>query len=160
VYTFPLSGYSSCPNSGASVEFTDKEDKMRQKTLWRGVRVGLLGVALATPAHAQKPIIGYKGSDNTAAVSGAAAGAAGVVAIITVVLTHKKRITGCVNALYEGMSITDEHDKQTYELMGSTTEFKAGERVSVQVKKIKSKDNAIAPMWRVEKLIKDYGSCN
>jgi hypothetical protein len=160
VYTFPLSGYSSCPNSSASVEFTDQEDKMSQKTFWRGVLVGLLGVALATPARAQKPIIGYKGSDNTAAVSAAAAGAAGIVAIITVVLTHKKRITGCVNALYEGMSITDEHDKQTYELIGSTTEFKAGERVCLQVKRIKSKDNAIAPMWRVEKLIKDYGSCN
>ena len=132
---------------------------MSQKAFWRGVLVGLLGVAIATPARAQKPIMGYKGSGNSAAAGGAAVGAAGAVAIITIVLTHKKKITGCVNALYEGMTITDEHDKQTYELIGSTTEFKAGQRVSVQVKKIKSNDKDKAPMWQVGKLIKDYGPC-
>jgi hypothetical protein len=136
---------------------------MSQKTFWRGVLVGLLCVALATPARAQngsgKPLVSYKGSDNTAAASGAAVGVVGATAIITLVLTHKKKITGCVNALYEGMSITDEHDKQTYELLGSTTDFKAGERVCLQVKRIKSKDKGSAPTWQVEKLIKDYGSC-
>ncbi len=136
---------------------------MSRKTFWRGVLLGLLCVALATPARAQigsgKPLVSYKGSDNTAAASGAAVGVAGVTAIITLVLTHKKKITGCVNALYEGMTITDEHDKQTYELLGSTTDFKAGERVRLQVKKIKSKDKGSAPVWQVEKLIKNYGSC-
>jgi len=136
---------------------------MSQKTFWRGVLAGLLCVALATPAYAQsgsgKPLISYKGSDNTAAVSGAAVGVAGVVAIMALVLTHKKKITGCANALYEGMSITDEHDKQTYELLGSTTDFKAGDRVRLQVKRIKSKDRGSAPVWQVEKLVKDYGSC-
>lgn len=159
MYTFPVFGYCPGSNANASVELIDKEDKMSQKTLWRGVLVGLLCMALATPDRAQKPLIGYKGSDNTAAVSGAAVGGAGVVAIITLVLTHKKRITGCVNALYEGMSITDEHDKQTYELLGSTTEFKAGQRVCIEVKKIKSKNQSSAPVWQVGKLIKDYGSC-
>jgi hypothetical protein len=138
---------------------------MRPKTFWWGVLVGLLCMALATPARAQNPkpqeaIGGYKGSNIAATASSASLGAAGAVAVITLVLTHKKKITGCVNALPEGMSIIDERDKQTYELLGSTTEFKAGERVCLQVKRIKSKDNAIAPMWRVEKLIKDYGSCD
>jgi hypothetical protein len=136
---------------------------MSQKTFWHGVLVGLLGVALATPTRAQfgsgKPITGYKGS-NIAAASGAAAGVASAVAIITLVRTHKKKITGCVNALYEGMSITDEHDKQTYELLGSTRDFEAGERVCLQVKRIKSKDKGSAPVWQVEKLIRDYGSCD
>lgn len=140
----------------------DKEDEMSQKIIWGGVLVGLLCVALATPARAQlgsgKPLISYKGS-SSAMAGGAAAGAAGAVTLITLVVTHKKEITGCVNALNEGMSITDEHDRQTYELMGSTTDFKAGERVRIQVKRIKSKDRGSAPMWQVRKLIRDYGSC-
>ncbi len=135
---------------------------MSQRTFWHGVLVGLLCVGLATPTRAQfggKPITGYKGS-NIAAASGAAAGVAGTVAIITFVRAHKKKITGCVSALYEGMSITDEHDKQTYELLGSTRDFEAGERVCLQVKRIKSKDKGSAPVWQVEKLIRDYGSCD
>jgi hypothetical protein len=146
------------------VEFTGKEDQMSPKTFWWGVLVGLLCMALATPARAQNPkpqeaIGGYKGSNIAATASSASLGAAGAVAVITLVLTHKKKITGCVNALPEGMSIIDEHDKQTYELIGSTTEFKAGERVSVQVKKIKSNEKDRAPIWQVGKLVKNYGPC-
>jgi hypothetical protein len=159
---FHISSAVPVPNPRAGVEFIDKEDEMSQKTFWRGVLVGLVCLALATFAHAQagsgKPLISYKGS-NTAVAGGAAAGAAGVVSLITVVMTHKKEITGCVTALTEGMSLTDEHDKQTYELMGSTTDFRAGDRVRIQVKRIKSTDKGSAPVWRVVKLIKNYGSC-
>jgi hypothetical protein len=139
---------------------------MSPKKSWRGMLVGLLCVALATPACTthigrapapQEAIMGYKGSGATVGV--AVAGAAGVTAIIAIVLTHKKQITGCVNARQEGMGIIDEHDKQTYELLGSRTDFKAGERVRLQVKKIKLKDKGSAPVWQVEKLVKNYGSC-
>jgi hypothetical protein len=134
---------------------------MSQKTPGHGVLVMLVCVALATPALAQagggKPLISYKGS-NTALAAGLAAGAAGVTTLVAAVATHKKEITGCVNALHEGMSITDERDKR-YELMGSTTDFKAGDRVRIQVKRIKSTDKNSAPVWRVAKLIKHYGSC-
>lgn len=164
MYTFPVFGYCPGSNANASVELIDKEDKMSQKTFWREVLVGLLCVSLATSISAQsgagKPLVSYKGSDSAAAATGAAVGVAGVAAIITVVLTHKKKITGCANALHEGMTITDERDKQTYELLGSTTDFKAGDRVCLQVKRIKSKGNGNASVWQVEKLIRDYGSCS
>jgi hypothetical protein len=136
---------------------------MSQKTSWRGVLVGLLCVALATPVGAQngsgKGLISYKGSDNTAAKSGAAAGVVGAAAIITLVLTHKKQITGCVTANDKGMDITDEHNKQTYELLGSRAYLKPGERVRLQIKKINLKEKGRAPIWEVQKLIKDYGAC-
>jgi hypothetical protein len=141
-----------------SVAFLIEENKMSQRTFWRGVVVVILCVALATPAGAQVGI--GRNPVPTGAIVGAVAGIAAVVVIVAVVLTHKKKITGCANANDKGMSVTDETDKQTYALSGNTTDIKAGERVRLQVKKMKSTQKGGAPTWQVEKLIKDYGSCH
>lgn len=69
---------------------------MSQENLWRGVLVGLLCLTLAMPAGAETLGQG-----------------------LVVVVALKKKITGCVNASYRGMSITNENNKQTYLLSGS-----------------------------------------
>lgn len=131
---------------------------MSQKTSWRAVLVVILCLALATPTDAQ--ITGNFCPNCTAIVVGAAVGVAAIVVIVVVLLTHKKKITGCANASDKGMSITDESDKQTYALSGDTAGIKAGERVRLQVKKVKGSDKKSAPTWQVEKVVKDYGACH
>ena len=126
---------------------------MMHRNLLRGLLVGLLCVALATPASANIPTRGQA----VAAVVGVLAG---IAVVIVLVVTHKKKITGCVTTNDKGFTMTTENDKQTYQLSGNTAGIKAGERVRVQGKKIKSSDKGGTPVWEVQKLDKDYGPCH
>ena len=131
---------------------------MSLKIFWRGLLVAVLCVSLAVPVGAQN--IGPNFSSDKHAVIGAAVGVAAVVVLVVVVLTHKQKITGCVSGNDSGMSVTDEKEKVAYTLSGNTAGIKAGERVTLQGKKAKSKDKGSAPTWQVDKLTKDLGSCH
>jgi hypothetical protein len=64
------------------------------------------------------------------------------VAILIIVAIHyskKRSITGCVAAVGNGMTITDEKGKQIYALSGDTTGAKPGDRMKLKGKKTKRK---------------------
>ena len=58
-----------------------------------------------------------------------------------------------------GMSVTDEKDKRSYALSGDTTDVKAGDRVTLQGKRIKAKDAGKAVAWETKAISKDFGAC-
>jgi hypothetical protein len=122
-----------------------------------GVLIIALSLALATPMAAQSGKIGYNGPV-VAPIVGAAAG----VAFLIVVVVHyskKRSITGCVAASGNGMTVTDEKDKQIYMLAGSTTGVKAGDRIKVRGKRAKHTGSDMALVWNASEVSKDLGVC-
>jgi hypothetical protein len=124
-----------------------------------------LGLALAKPAHAQQQCFpcGQIGPSAGPIIAGVVAAAAGVV-IVTVVIIHestkKRAITGCVNSGANGMTLTDEKDKQIYELSGDTTGIKEGDRMKLRGKKVKPKGADKALVWKATKATEDFGVCH
>lgn len=89
----------------------------------------------------------------------------GVVAAITVagLLVYRQThnhpsITGCVASSADGLTLQNEKDKKVYALSGDSVALKAGERVALKGKR--SKDSNGKPSFQVEKLSKDYGTCD
>ena len=97
-----------------------------------------LTFALCIPVEAQNS--GKIVSNGTIAgvIVGVVAGVA-VVAVVAIHYSKKRTITGCVNSGANGMTVTDEKDKQIYALSGDTTNIKPGDRMRLQGKKAKSK---------------------
>ena len=83
--------------------------------------------------------------------------------IVTVVIIHKssskRTITGCVNAGEQGMTVIDDKDKHSYALSGNTTGIKPGNRVTLQGKKIQTKDTGKILVWETKQKTKDFGVC-
>ena len=132
---------------------------MTQKSLWRGVLIVVLCVAIATPAGAQ-----YGGGKivSNGTIVGVIAGVAAAVAVVIVVAIHyskKRAITGCVNSAGSRMTVTDEKDKQIYALSGDTTNIKSGDRIRLQGKKAKSNGPDKTLVWEARKVTKDFGVC-
>jgi hypothetical protein len=126
------------------------------KQFWCGVLIVVLAVVLAKPAEAS-------GYPNAGAIVGGIAAVAAAVVIVAVVIIHKstakRTITGCINAGENGMSVTDEKDKQSYSLAGNTTGIKPGDRMTLQGKKIKTKSAAKTLVWETKRVTKDFGVC-
>jgi hypothetical protein len=130
---------------------------MTWKSLWRGVLIVVLSVALATPATAQSRL--QTQADHI--VIGVVAGIAGAV-ILTLVLIHyskRRSITGCVVMEGNGMSLNDEKDKQSYTLGGDTSGIKPGERMKLEGRKEKSKGSGQTLVWETKTVTKDFGVC-
>jgi hypothetical protein len=130
---------------------------MNRKTLWRGVLAVVLSVALTTPVMADTNL--KTQSDNI--VIGVVVAIVGVV-VLAVVLIHyskERSITGCVVAGGSGMSLADEKDKQTYALSGDTTGVKAGDRMKLRGKLVKSKGSEQTLTWKTTTVAKDFGIC-
>ncbi len=129
---------------------------MTSKCFWQGVLIVTLSVILATPAEA-------KGYPSGGAIVAAIVGVVAVVVIVAVVVVHKstekRTITGCVNSGQNGMSVTDEKDKRSYELSGNTSGIKPGDRVTLQGKKIKPKDSTKTLVWETKQMTRDLGVC-
>lgn len=127
-----------------------------------GVVTISLGFVLSIPAEAQttsgKPI----GGVTTGEVVGVIVGVAAAVAVVTVVVIHesskKRTITGCVDSAQQGMTLTDEKDKRSYSLGGDTTGIQAGDRVTLQGKKIRPNGSSLLT-WETKKVTKDFGVC-
>jgi hypothetical protein len=131
---------------------------MKNKNFWSGALVVLLSIVLACPLAAQTGGLPHRGLVRNIVIGLVAA----VVAVVVIILVvHKKStITGCVNASGNGLSLTEEQDKTTYSLSGSTANIKAGERVKLKGKKLKSQDKGKPPVWEVDELAKDFGACH
>jgi hypothetical protein len=83
------------------------------------VQIIALSVVLVVSAHASGEKIGYNGP-----VVGPIVGAVVAVVVLTIVVIHyskKRPITGCVISGTNGITVTDEKDKQIYALSGNTT---------------------------------------
>jgi hypothetical protein len=70
-----------------------------------------------------------------------------VVAVLAIHYSKKRAITGCVVSGVNGMSVTDEKDKQVYKLSGTTTGTKPGDRMRLQGKKVKPKGADKTLVW-------------
>lgn len=130
---------------------------MNEKSLWRGVLIVVLCVALATPANASTDL--QANARNI--VIGIVAVAAGIV-VITILVIHyskKQTITGCVNSAGSGMTVTDEKDKLVYALSGNTAGVKPGDRMKLQGKKLKAAGAGATPVWETTEIKKDLGVC-
>lgn len=118
---------------------------MTRKSLWRGVPILILSWALAAPARTNTSLK----TAATEIVIGIVAVAAGAT-VLVVVLIHKSKktaITGCVNSAENGMTITDEKDRQIYALSGKTMGIKQGTRLKLRGKRVKSQGADKTFVW-------------
>jgi len=138
---------------------------MTRKSIWRGVLIAVLSVALAAPIRADKPrLIGTNSGAFEPVSKGAVIGivvAVAAVAVLAVVLivhhkSHKETITGCVASGANGMSVTDEKDKRSYALSGNTAGVKPGDRMTLEGKR---KDAGNALVFRAKNVAGDFGAC-
>lgn len=137
-------------------------------TFTRGVvPIWILSVALAMPAGAQNPRTLAPGSGSKLEpgakdiVIGAAVGIAAVAVVATVLIIHyshkKSSWTGCVVTGANGMSLTNEKDKQTYLLFGDTSAVKSGDRMTLHGKR---KNTGNARAFETQKVTRDFGVCS
>jgi hypothetical protein len=130
---------------------------MPQKSLWRGVLIVVLCLALSAPARANTSLK----TAATEIVIGIVAAAA-VVTVLVVVLIHKSKktaITGCVGSGENGMTITDEKDRRIYALSGNTMGIKPGDKMKLKGKKVKAKGPDKTLVWEAKAVTKDFGVC-
>ena len=111
---------------------------MTSKHLFRIALVGILTLALSTAVQADQL---QSDADHFLA---AAIAVVAVVVVVTVVLIHQassnRTVTGCISSAPNGMLVTSEKDKRVYALSGYTAGIKPGERMTLHLKKIKTKD--------------------
>ena len=105
-------------------------------------------------------------ADNAEAVvivvaAAAAAAAIAVVATVTIVQGKRKKmtITGCVLSGGQGLTITDEEDRKTYVLSDETSGVKAGNRMKLEGKRVRTKGPDKTRVWETRRVIKDFGVC-
>ncbi len=122
------------------------------------VLTSALTLALCVPVQAQSS--GKIVSNGTIAgvIVGVVAGVA-VIAIVAVHYSKKRSITGCVRSGANGMTVTDEKDRQSYTLSGDTANIKPGDRMRLQGKKAKTKGSDNTLVWEARKVSKDFGVC-
>ncbi len=127
-----------------------------------------LAVSMSTLAFAQYGGGGGMGSTGTStgrsygngAAIGAGVGAAAGIGAAYLLLRNHGTIVGCVERSRAGkMKLMNEKDKNTYALLASNDVTLApGERVALKGKKTKDSSSG-EPVFQVQKLTKDYGSC-
>ena len=87
---------------------------------------------------------------------GVGAAAAGVVTIY--LLTHRAKVTGCVERADDGLHLTDDKTKKTLALVPGPADIKSGERVEL---KGKIRKNAAGDQSFLVKTVgKDFGECH
>jgi hypothetical protein len=95
-------------------------------------------------------------------VVGIIVGAAAAITVVGILIyreTHKHpSITGCVANGTDGLNLKNERDKKIYTLSGDSSALRVGDRVALKGKKIKDSGGKLS--FQVEKLTKDYGTCN
>src|SRR6202021_4083120 len=121
-----------------------------------GVLIIALSFVLCIPTEAQNS--GKIVSNGTIAgvIVGVVAGVA-VIAIVAIPYSKKRTITGGVNSGGNGMTVTDEKNKQIYALSGATTGIKPGDRMRLQGKKEKSTGPDTPLEWEPRRGPRDLG---
>jgi hypothetical protein len=135
---------------------TAKEVGMIQESLWRGILIAVLILALATPARAD----GLQKLE-TEVVVGIVVAAVAIVVVVAVLVVHvghhkSQDITGCIHSGANGMGVTDEKDQRDYALSGKTAGVKPGDRMTLQGKR---KDTGNTLVFEAHKVTRDWGAC-
>lgn len=129
---------------------------MNSTHLWRIASVAILSLALSSNASADTL---KSNADNI--IIGVVAAVAAVVVVVAVVIhrsAKQKTVTGCVVAVQNGMSVTDERSKRVYRLSGDAAGIKPDERMTLHGKSIKpSGGNSFT--WVTTGVAKDFGVC-
>lgn len=91
-------------------------------------------------------------------------GAVAVAAIVTAVVIHKSSsrqtaIVGCVTSNDNGLTLTNDRDNRLYVLAGNTPGIIAGDRMSLRVRQVRSKNPGNAFVWETKTISKDLGVC-
>lgn len=133
-----------------------RENIVIQKSLGRAVLVVVLCAALATPARADKL---QSDADNIVIGIVVVVAALVVVTVVAIHYSKKRTVTGCVSSGPNGMTVTDEKDRQTYALSGNTVGITPGDRMKLRGKKIKSKGPDKPLVWEAGSVAKDFGVC-
>lgn len=129
---------------------------MNSRHLWRIASVAVLSLALCRNASA-----GTLKSNADNIIIGVVAAVAVVVVAVAVVIHRsgkQKTVTGCVLAVENGMSVTDEKNKRVYRLSGGAAGIKPGERMTLRGKTIKPSDGD-SFTWVTTGVAKDFGVC-
>ena len=118
------------------------------KSLWCGVLV--VSSQRGSSSNPPRP----RDIPQDGAIVAAIVGVVAALAVVTYVVIHesskKRTITGCVSSGENEMSLTDEKDKRSYALTGSTADVKPGDRVTLQGKRIKPKDAGKPLLWETK----------
>jgi len=124
--------------------------------LFRIALIGILTLALSTSVQADQL---QSDADHFLA---AAIAVVAVVVVVTVLLVRQaasnRTVTGCVTSAPNGMLVTSEKDKRVYALSGDAAGIKPGERMTLHLKKIKTKGSNTLT-WETKKVTKDFGAC-
>jgi hypothetical protein len=153
---FPFYTAANSGTGPASQFDSHQENLVIQKSLGRAALVVVLCTALAVPARADLK----SRVDNDIVAGVVVAAVIVVVAVIVIVHYSKKRtVTGCISAGPNGMTVTDDNDRQTYTLSGNTVGITPGDRMKLHGKKIKSKGRDNPLVWDAGSVAKDFGVC-
>jgi hypothetical protein len=129
---------------------------LTSKHLFRITLIGILTLALSTTLQADQL---QSDADHFLA---AAIAVVAVVVVVTVIVIHEvssnHTVTGCVSSAPNGMMVTGEKDKRVYALSGDTAGIKPGDRMTLHLKKIKTKGSNTLT-WETKKVTKDFGVC-
>jgi hypothetical protein len=134
---------------------------MNLSSLLRTSAAFALCLLLALPAFAQTGGFGNIGPSKggvVAIIVGVAVAITGVGFLIYHETHQHPSITGCVVSGADGPTLKNETDKKVYALSGDFAVLGVGERGSLKGKKVK--DPSGRASFQVEKLTKDYGTCN
>jgi len=129
---------------------------LTSRHLLRIALIGILTLALSTKAEADQ--LKTTGEEAIAGIVAAVA----VVVVVIVVIIHQassnRTVTGCVSSAQNGLMVANEKDKRVYALSGDTTGVKPGERMTLHLKKIKTRGSNTLT-WEPKKITKDFGVC-
>lgn len=112
---------------------------------------------------------GTRGTSGYSAGSGKAIGigvgvAAGAAVGIALLIHHRHAaarseasVIGCTQSLFNGISLKNEKDNQTYMILSSGTPLQPGERV--ELKGVAAEEGSGNLAFRVRSLVNNYGTC-
>ena len=127
----------------------------------RFVLCSALGAVLCVASSSAANGQGRIGASNAQIVGGAVGIGAGIAAIfVAVAVIHGNHIlNGCVMSGSNGPELKSS-DAKTWSLEGDSANLTAGHRVKVHGARLSQKKNANGvEVFKVDKLVKDYGSC-
>lgn len=122
---------------------------------WRLLLIAVLGVALTAPAEAE--------SIDTAGkqiVAGIVVVSAAITVGITLLVRHAKHrsssITGCIASGAGGLTVTEERERQTYELTGDPVGVIPGDRMTLEGRR---QARGRIPVFEAKSVTRDLGLC-
>ena len=109
-------------------------------------------------ANGQYGHIGPSGGAIAGGIIGIAGGILGIAAGVSIVHSHHV-LTGCIMTGTNGTELKTA-DAKTWSLEGNSVSVKPGDRVKVHGTRVSHQKTASgAASFKVDKLVKDYGSC-